>query len=157
MIRACISFTYGMCEARSRSLRCAAVTTLKTIPGCRQGSADVLCLYPRINNFNGCLNSKALNGLLKEELGFQGVVLSDHVAQHAEVTTALACMDMAMPSGNHKWGGNLTEAVRDGSVTKSRVTDMATRMIVSWHQMGYDKDFPFLVLVCPRALSKLTR
>ena len=33
--------------------------------------------YNRINGSYGCANSKTLNGVLKEELGFQGYVMSD--------------------------------------------------------------------------------
>jgi beta-glucosidase-like glycosyl hydrolase len=36
-----------------------------------------MCSYNRINGTYACENSKSLNGLLKEELGFQGYVMSD--------------------------------------------------------------------------------
>lgn len=35
-------------------------------------------------------------------------------------------------------GGNLTIAVNNGSLAESRVTDMATRIIAAWYQMGQD-------------------
>jgi hypothetical protein len=38
----------------------------------RAGTASVMCSYQRINGSYACQNSKSLNGLLKEELGFQG-------------------------------------------------------------------------------------
>jgi beta-glucosidase len=56
-----------------------------------------MCSYNRINNSDSCANSKALNGLLKTELGFNGFVVSDWYAQHAGVATTLAGMDMTMP------------------------------------------------------------
>jgi hypothetical protein len=31
-----------------------------------------MCSYNRVNGSYGCQNSKLLNGVLKEELGFQG-------------------------------------------------------------------------------------
>lgn len=37
----------------------------------------VQCSYNRLNGSYACQNSKAINGLLKEELGFQGYVMSD--------------------------------------------------------------------------------
>lgn len=40
----------------------------------RAGVASIMCSYNRINGSYGCQNSKTLNGLLKEELGFQGYV-----------------------------------------------------------------------------------
>jgi len=51
----------------------------------RAGSASIMCSYNRINGSYGCQNSKVLNGLLKEELGFQGYVMSDWGATHAGV------------------------------------------------------------------------
>lgn len=57
----------------------------------------------------------------------QGFIVTDWWAQHSGVATALAGLDMVMPSGDDFWGANLTQAVRNGSVPESRVTDMATR------------------------------
>ena len=39
-------------------------------------------------------------------------------------------------------GGNLTAAVNNGSLAESRVTDMATRIIAAWYQMGQDVSSP---------------
>jgi len=104
-----------------------------------------MCSYNRVNNSYGCANSKTLNGILKTELGYQvgqswnrirfyddahgyqGFVVSDWGAQHAGVATALAGLDMVMPSGSPFWAGNLTAAVKNGSVPMSRLDDMATR------------------------------
>ena len=38
----------------------------------KAGVSAVMCSYNRINGTYSCDNSKTLNGLLKEELGFQG-------------------------------------------------------------------------------------
>ena len=43
----------------------------------RAGVASVMCSYQMVNNSFACGNSKVLNGLLKDELGFQGFVQSD--------------------------------------------------------------------------------
>ena len=40
----------------------------------KAGVGAFMCSYNRINGSYGCQNSKNLNGLLKEELGFQGYV-----------------------------------------------------------------------------------
>ncbi|KAG6051909.1 hypothetical protein E4U39_006431 [Claviceps sp. Clav50 group G5] len=110
--------------------------------GVRAGTANVMCSYQRVNNSYGCANSKILNGLLKTELGFQGFVVSDWDAQRAGVAAALAGMDMAMPSPAEFWGKHLVEAVKNGSVPESRVTDMATRILTAWYQFGQDTKFP---------------
>ncbi|KAK2609284.1 hypothetical protein QQS21_002219 [Conoideocrella luteorostrata] len=109
--------------------------------GVRAGTGNIMCSYQRINNSYGCANSKTLNGILKTELGFQGFVMSDWDAQHAGVASALAGMDMVMPSGKEYWGDHLVEAVKNGSVPESRVTDMATRILTAWYQFGQDTKF----------------
>jgi hypothetical protein len=38
------------------------------------------CSYNKINQTQSCQNSKLINGVLKEELDFQGFVLSDWAA-----------------------------------------------------------------------------
>ena len=65
--------------------------------------------------------------LLRAELGFQGFVVSDWGAQHSGVASALAGLDMGMPTDEGFWGPNLTQAVNNGSVPESRLDDMATR------------------------------
>lgn len=89
-----------------------------------------MCSYNRVNNSYGCANSKTLNGLLKTELGFQGFVVSDWGAQHAGVATALAGLDVSMPSGDTLWGSNLALAVQNGSIPEIRLNDMVTRYVV---------------------------
>ncbi|KAM0451330.1 hypothetical protein ACHAO4_006005 [Trichoderma viride] len=108
----------------------------------RAGSGNIMCSYQRVNNSYGCSNSKTLNGLLKSELGFQGFVVSDWGAQHAGVATAKAGLDVAMPSDGGFWGDHLIEAVKNGSLPETRVTDMAMRVIASWYQFNQDQDFP---------------
>jgi beta-glucosidase len=90
------------------------------------GAGNIMCSYNRINNSYACQNSKTLNGILKEELGFQGFVVSDWGAQHAGYASAEAGLDMAMPSST-LWGNNLTAAINNGSVPESILDNMVTR------------------------------
>ena len=97
---------------------------------------------PRINNSYGCQNSKILNGILKTELGFEGVVMSDWDAQHSGVACANAGLDLVMPDSGF-WGGNLTEAVRNGSVSMSRLDDMVLRNLAPYFYIGQNTpDYP---------------
>ena len=61
------------------------------------------------------------------QLTGQGYVVSDWGAQHAGVATALAGLDVVMPSASPFWGSNLAAAVKNGSVPEPRIDDMATR------------------------------
>ncbi|KAH7378569.1 glycoside hydrolase family 3 protein [Cadophora sp. MPI-SDFR-AT-0126] len=106
------------------------------------GTGNIMCSYQSINNSFSCQNSKAINGLLKTELGFLGFVVTDLNALHSGVGSALAGLDMAMPDGGKFWGPNLVEAVKNGSVPEMRLDDMAVRILAPWYKMNQNKDFP---------------
>ena len=63
----------------------------------RAGTGSIMCSYEQINNSYGCQNSYSLNYLLKNELDFQGFVMSDWQAQHSGVGNILAGLDMVSP------------------------------------------------------------
>lgn len=107
----------------------------------REGAGSVMCSYNRANSSYACQNSKLLNGVLKTELGFEGFVVSDWGAVQSGVATANAGMDMLMPNAD-LWGTKLVDAVKNGSVTKERADDMATRILAAWYHAGQDKNFP---------------
>ncbi|CDK28769.1 unnamed protein product [Kuraishia capsulata CBS 1993] len=98
------------------------------------GAGSIMGSYNRVNNSYACQNSKALNGLLKTELGFQGFVVSDWGGQHTGIASANAGLDMAMPSSSYWESGHLVEAVNNGSVSQDRLDDMATRVIAAWYK-----------------------
>ncbi|KAF5591070.1 beta-glucosidase [Fusarium pseudoanthophilum] len=97
-----------------------------------------LC-YNRANNSHACQNSKLLNGLLKGELGFQGFVVSDWGAQQSGMASALAGLDVVMPS-SILWGANLTLGVNNGTIPESQVDNMVTRLLATWYQLNQDQD-----------------
>ncbi|KAI0442735.1 glycoside hydrolase superfamily [Xylaria telfairii] len=119
----------------------------------KAGTGNIMCSYNRVNNSYGCANSKTQNGLLKTDLGFQGFVVSDWGAQHAGVATALAGLDMVMPSGSQFWAENLATAVSNGSVPESRLDDMATRILATWYKMKQEDGFPSPGVGMPGDLS----
>ncbi|CZT02923.1 probable beta-glucosidase [Rhynchosporium graminicola] len=110
----------------------------------RAGVGSIMCSYNQINNSYGCQNSYTMNYLLKNELDFQGFVVSDWWAQHAGVASALAGLDMTMAgdqglaSGNTYWGSNLTAAVLNGTVPQWRLDDMVTRIMSAYFKVGRD-------------------
>ncbi|KAK3358051.1 glycoside hydrolase family 3 protein [Lasiosphaeria hispida] len=108
----------------------------------RAGVGSVMCSYQQVNNSYACQNSKLLNDLLKNELGFQGFVMSDWQAQHTGAASAAAGLDMTMPgdtvfnSGLSFWGANLTLAVLNGTVPEWRIDDMALRIMAAFFKVG---------------------
>lgn len=104
-----------------------------------------MCSYNMVNNSYACSNSKLLNGILKDELGFQGFVMSDWLAQRSGVGGTLAGLDMTMPgdglrwaNGESLWGPELTKSILNGTVPVERLDDMVTRIVAAWYQLGQD-------------------
>ena len=102
------------------------------------GAGCVMCSYNRINNTYACENSKTMNGILKGELNFQGFVVSDWVGQHSGIPSADAGLDMAMPTSSYWDDKQLADAVNSQDFNKTRLIDMATRIVATWYQFGQD-------------------
>jgi beta-glucosidase len=143
------SFEWGLPNAMSSNIDDRTLHEVYAWPfaeSVRAGVASVMCSYQMVNNSYACGNSKLMNGILKDELGFQGFVQSDWLAQRSGVASALAGLDMSMPGdglhwmdGKSLWGKQLTMGVLNRSVPVERLDDMATRIVASWYQMGQDK------------------
>ncbi|KAJ5822619.1 Glycoside hydrolase superfamily [Penicillium robsamsonii] len=111
----------------------------------RADVASIMCSYQMVNNSYACENSKLINGILKDELGFQGFVQSDWLAQRSGVHSAIAGLDMSMPgdglswaNGIPVWGSELTRAALNTSVPMERLNDMVTRIVAAWYHFGQD-------------------
>ncbi|KAK0709255.1 glycosyl hydrolase family 3 N terminal domain-containing protein [Lasiosphaeria miniovina] len=107
----------------------------------REGAAAIMCSYQRANHSYACQNSKLLNGILKTELGFEGFVVSDWDGQMSGVASVNAGLDLVMPNAGF-WGASLAQAVRNGSVSQDRISDMATRVLAAWYFLHQQTDFP---------------
>ncbi|KAK3325525.1 glycosyl hydrolase family 3 N terminal domain-containing protein [Apodospora peruviana] len=115
----------------------------------RAGVGSVMTAYNAVNGSACSQNSYLINGILKDELGFQGFVMSDWLSHISGVGSALAGLDMSMPGdtqiplfGQSLWKYELTRSVLNGSVPLDRLNDMATRIVAAWYQLGQDKNYP---------------
>ncbi len=107
------------------------------------GVTSVMCSYNLVNGAYACEDNNTINGILKNELGFQGFVMSDWSAQHSTMS-AMTGLDMTMPgditflSNTSYYGAHLTTYVENGTIPEVRVDDMATRILASWYLLGQD-------------------
>lgn len=67
--------------------------------------------------------------ILKEEWGYDGVVISDWLAATSTVETALAGLDLVMPGPGGPWEDRLAEQVRTGAVPESVIDDKVARLL----------------------------
>ncbi|RQM04971.1 hypothetical protein DH86_00003692 [Scytalidium sp. 3C] len=147
------SWEWGLPNAMSSNIDDRTLHELYAWPfanAVKAGVASVMCSYQMLNNSYSCGNSKLLNGILKDELGFQGFVQSDWLAQRSGVASALAGLDMSMPGdglrwarGESLWGPELTKAVLNGSLPLPRLNDMVTRIVAAWYQLQQDDETKF--------------
>ncbi|KAI9149528.1 putative beta-glucosidase F [Paramyrothecium foliicola] len=117
--------------------------------GVHAGVGSVMTAYNAVNGSASSQHPYLINGLLKDELGFQGFVMTDWLSHMSGVDSALAGLDMDMPGdtqiplfGNSFWMYELTRSTLNGSVPMERLNDAATRIVATWYQLGQDKDFP---------------
>lgn len=139
---------YNITEALSNNIDDKTMHELYLWPfadAVRAGTGSVMCAYTQVNNSYSCANSYTLNHLLKNELDFQGFVVSDWQAQHAGLSTAFAGLDMTMPgdtlfdTGYSYWGTNLTIGILNGTFPQWRLDDMAIRIMAAYYYVGRDE------------------
>ena len=79
------------------------------------GAWTVMGSYNRLGGTYACEHEWLLTSLLKQEWGFDGLVMSDWHATHDTVRSALAGLDLEMPGPARHFGAPLAQAVRDGA------------------------------------------
>ena len=104
------------------------------------GAGAFMCSYNRINGTYACENPYTL-GVLKNDFGFKGFVVSDWGATQSTVNAALAGLDIEMP-GNDSFGEPLKKAVEAGQVPMDRLNDMVHRILRTEFDSGIVDDPP---------------
>ena len=97
--------------------------------------ASVMSAYPKVNGEHCCQNDILQNQILKKQWGFQGFITSDFGAVHSTVPSAMAGLDLEMPTGKY-FGDDLSKAVQDGKVPMSVIDDKLVRRFRTMMQFG---------------------
>ncbi|HXA43098.1 MAG TPA: glycoside hydrolase family 3 C-terminal domain-containing protein [Candidatus Solibacter sp.] len=94
--------------------------------------AGVWAVMSAYNGLNGepCSeNEVLLTRILKEEWGFDGVVISDWLGTYHPVAPALAGIDVEMPGPARYMGHHLVEAVRSGQLPEATLDHSVRRIL----------------------------
>lgn len=103
----------------------------------RQGhAASLMCAYPRVNGTYCCEDALLLNEILKKEWKFDGFVTSDFGAVHSTVASAMAGLDLEMPTGKYFNADDLKSAVESGQVPMSVIDDKLVRRYRTMMRFG---------------------
>jgi beta-glucosidase len=100
------------------------------------GAWLIMAAYNKVNGTRATESLRLLRDVLKNEWGFDGVVVSDWDAARSTVETALATLDLAMPGPGGPWGEKLVQAVRDGLVGEELVNDKTARLLRLARRVG---------------------
>jgi beta-glucosidase len=98
------------------------------------GAGAVMCSLNRINSVYACENPSTL-GILDDQFGFTGFVVSDRGGTHSTVASAKAGLDMEMNTApGTYYGSALQTAVQDGQVPMATLDDMVLRILRLGHE-----------------------
>jgi beta-glucosidase len=90
-------------------------------------AAAVMGSYNRLNGVYACENHTLLNGILREQWGFRGFVMSDFLANPSTTQSAEAGLDWEL--GAKMWGPKLLEAANTGSIAMDTIDGMVRRIL----------------------------
>ncbi|KAL3485104.1 glycoside hydrolase [Aspergillus germanicus] len=94
--------------------------------------SDPWCFMTSYNRVNGTYTSDSpylIQGILRNEWGFRGLVMSDWVGTYSTAAAINAGLDLEMPGPTIFRGDLLLNAVKDGRVSEETVTRSAKRVI----------------------------
>ncbi|MGL4256402.1 MAG: glycoside hydrolase family 3 C-terminal domain-containing protein, partial [Microbacterium sp.] len=89
----------------------------------------VMCSYNRINGVYASEDPRLLTQVLRDEWGFEGLVISDWGAVNERVPGLAAGMDLEMPSSNGVTDAQIVSAVQDGSLDEGVLDTAAGRVL----------------------------
>lgn len=89
----------------------------------------VMCAYNEINGVYCSDNAKLLTGILRDEWGFGGLVVTDWGAMHDRIAGFKAGCDLNMPGGSNYMAQDVVDAVAHGELDEAVIDRSARRVI----------------------------
>ncbi len=102
----------------------------------RGGAWSMMVAYNRVNGIHCSRNAALNNVILREEWGWDGVLMSDWHATHDTVDDINAGLDLEMPGPPRFFGKHLAGAVLDGRVDEETLNCAAVRVLTLAGRVG---------------------
>ncbi len=96
---------------------------------------SVMGAFNKVNGIYSCEHRHLLTDILKQQLGFQGWVMSDYEAAHSTVESANAGLDQEMPNEIF-FSDRLVEAIQMGQVSVTTLDDKVHRILRTMFALG---------------------
>lgn len=100
------------------------------------GAWAVMSAYNKVNGTYAAENTELLQGILRDEWGFDGVVVSDWFGTQSTIPSALAGLDLEMPGPPVHYGKRLAEAVTAGEVSEDVLDTHVRRLLLLAQRTG---------------------
>lgn len=125
----------GSSNVNERTLREIYLSAFEPIIK-RANPWTVMCAYNRINGVFAAEHNQVMNIILKQEWGYDGVVVSDWGAAKSTIGSATGGLDLEMPGPGMYYGAALQEAVEKGHVGQDHIDDHVRRVLRLLHRCG---------------------
>ncbi|NCC07352.1 MAG: glycosyl hydrolase [Clostridia bacterium] len=89
----------------------------------------LMCSYNKLNGTYACENYKLLTGILRDEWGFNGLVMTDWGAMNDRVEAIKAGLDLEMPASDGINDAKIVKAVKEGSLDEKAVDICVERVV----------------------------
>ncbi|MDH4415305.1 MAG: glycoside hydrolase family 3 C-terminal domain-containing protein [Rhizobium sp.] len=96
----------------------------------------IMSSYNRLNGVWTSENRWLLTELLREEWGYEGIVMSDWFGSHTTEASVIGGLDLEMPGPTRDRGDKLVAAVREGRVPAETVKAAARRILLLLERVG---------------------
>jgi beta-glucosidase len=98
--------------------------------------SDSKSSYNRVNGIYVSDDARLVNGVVRREWGFDGLVVSDWMGVYSTAESVNAGVDVDLP-GPTKWRGDkLLQAIADGAVSEETVNSSARRVLELAQRLG---------------------
>jgi beta-glucosidase len=108
----------------------------------RAGAWSTMAAYNRLHGVHCTENTRLLTEILRDEWGWDGVVISDWFATRSTAPAAIAGLDLEMPGPGMVWGAALAAAVGKGEVDREVLLAKRRRLTLLGTRTGADREPP---------------
>ena len=106
------------------------------------GAWSTMAAYNRLHGTHCSAHERLLTTILRDEWGWDGVVISDWFAVHTTAESANAGLDLEMPGPPLHWGPKLAAAVGSGDVARDVIEAKRARLALLGRRTGADEVSP---------------
>jgi beta-glucosidase len=97
--------------------------------------ASAMCAFNKINGTWACENPELLTTILREQLNFEGFVMSDYNATHTTLESFQAGLDQEQPADFH-FGQTLLDLVNNGTIPETDINTRVLRVLTPMFALG---------------------